>query len=113
MHMQLVTQVLGRIMAQCLIVYTLIKGLLSLLVSKLLVSITRVYQSVANLQLLNQLAKVKQSINHLVANLIIQALLIKVGLMNVLHSLGQVGQQLLTTARQTLQRALNLLKRGN
>ena len=42
-----------------------------------------------------------------------QVLLIKVGLMNVLHSLGQVGQQLLTTARQILQRVLNLLKRGN
>jgi hypothetical protein len=111
--MQLVTQVLGRLMARCLTVYTLIKGLLSLLVSKLRVSITQVYQSVANLQLLNHLAKVKQSINHLVANLIIQAQLIKVGLMNVAHKLGQVGQQLLITVRQTLQRVLNLLKRGN
>ena len=111
--MQLVTQVLGRLMDQCLTVYTLIKGLLSLLVSKLRVSITLVFQSVANLQLLNHLAKVKQSINHLVANLIIQAQLIKVGLMNVAHKLGQVGQQLLITVRQTLQRVLNLLKRGN
>jgi hypothetical protein len=111
--MQLVTQVLGRLMDQCLTVYTLIKGLLLLLASKLRVSITQVSQSVANLQLLNQLAKVKQSINHLVVNLIIQAQLIKVGLMNVAHKLGQVGQQLLTTVRQILQRVLNLLKRGN
>jgi hypothetical protein len=111
--MQLVTQVLGRFMDQCLTVYTLIKGLLSLLVSKLRVSITLVSQSVVNLQILNQLAKVKQSINHLVVNLIIQAQLIKVGLMNVAHKLGQVGQQLLTTVRQILQRVLNLLKRGN
>jgi hypothetical protein len=111
--MQLVTQVLGRLMDQCLTVYTLIKGLLSLLVSKLRVSITQVSQSVANLHLLNHLAKVKQSINHLVANLIIQVLLIKVGLMNVLHRLGQAGQQLLIIVRQTLQRVLNLLKRGN
>jgi hypothetical protein len=111
--MQLVTQVLGRLMDQCLTVYTLIKGLLLLLVSKLLVSITLVSQSVANLQLLSQLAKVKQSINRLVANLIIQVLLIKVGLMNVLHRLGQAGQQLLTTVRQIPQRVLNLLKRGN
>ena len=110
--MQLVTQVLGRLMDQCLTVYTLIKGLLLLLASKLRVSITQVYQSVANLQLLNHLAKVKQSINHLVANLIIQVLLIKVGLMNVLHRLGQAGQQLLIIVRQTLQRVLNLLKRG-
>jgi hypothetical protein len=42
-----------------------------------------------------------------------QVLLIKVGLMNALHNLGQAGQQLLTTARQILQRVLNLLKRGN
>ena len=111
--MQLVTQVLGRLMDQCLTVYTLIKGLLLLLVSKLRVSITQVSQSVANLQLLNHLAKIKQSINHLVANLIIQALLIKVGLMNVLHKVGQVGQQLLIIVRQTLQRVLNLLKQGN
>ena len=111
--MQLVTQVLGRLMDQCLTVYTLIKGLLLLLASKLRVSITQVYQSVANLQLLNQLAKVKQSINHLVVNLIIQAQLIKVGLMNVAHKLGQVGQQLLITVRQILQRAYIALKRGN
>jgi hypothetical protein len=111
--MQLVTRVLGRLMDQCLTVYTLIKGLLLLLVNKLRVSITQVSQSVANLQLLNHHAKVKQSINHLAANLIIQVLLIKVGLMNVLHSLGQGGQQLLTTARQILQRVLNLLKRGS
>jgi hypothetical protein len=110
--MQLVTQVLGRLMDQCLTVYTLIKGLLLLLASKLRVSITQVYQSVANLQLLNHLAKVKQSINHLVANLIIQVLLIKVGLMNVLQSLGQAGQQLLITVRQILQRVYQALKRG-
>jgi hypothetical protein len=111
--MQLVTQVLGRLMDQCLTVYTLIKGLLFTLVSKLRVSITQVYQSVANLQLLNHLAKIKQSIKPCLAQLTNQVLLIKVGLMNVLHSLGQVGQQLLTTVRQILQRVLNLLKRGN
>ena len=111
--MHLATQVLGRLMAQCLTVYTLIKGLLSLLVSKLLVSITQVYQSVVNLQLLNPLAKIKQSINHLVANLIIQVPLMKLGLMNVLHSLGQVGQQLLITVRQIPQRVYKALKRGS
>jgi hypothetical protein len=42
----------------------------------------------------------------LVAQLINQVLLIKLGLMNVLHSLGQGGQQLLTTVRQILQRVL-------
>jgi hypothetical protein len=111
--MQLVTQVLGRLMDQCLTVYTLIKGLLFTLVSKLRVSITLVSQSVANLQLLNHLAKIKQNIKPCLAQLTNQVLLIKVGLMNVLHSLGQVGRQLLTTVRQILQRVLNLLKRGN
>ena len=101
--MQIVMQVLGRLMAQFLIVYTLVKGLLFTLVSKLRVSITQVYQSVANLQILNLLAKIKQSINHLVAHLTIQAQLMKVGLMNVLHKVGRVGQQLLTTARQIRQ----------
>jgi hypothetical protein len=111
--MQLVTQVLGRLMDQCLTVYMLIKGLLSLLVSKLLVSITLVSQSVANLQLLNHLVKIKQSINHLVASLIIQGLLTKVEITIALLNLGAHGQQLLTTVRQIPQRVLNLLKRGN
>ena len=111
--MQIVTQVLGRLMAQCLTVYTLVMGLLFTLVSKLRVSITQVYQSVANLQILNLLAKIKQSIYHLVAHLTIQVQLMKLGLMNVLHKVGQVGQQLLTTARQIRQRVLSLLKRGS
>jgi hypothetical protein len=111
MHMQLVTQVLGRLMAQCLTVCTLIKEQLLLLANKLLVSITLIYQSVATIS--NPLAQIKQSINRLVANLIIQAQLIKVGVMLVLHKVGQLGQQLLTTARQTLQRVYKALKRGH
>ena len=61
----------------------------------------------------SQFVALKLSIKPCHAQLTNQALLIKVGLMNVLHSLGQVGQQLLTTARQILHRVLNLLKRGN
>jgi hypothetical protein len=61
----------------------------------------------------SQLVALKLSIKPYLVQLTNQALLIKVGLMNVLHSLGQVGQQLLTTARQILQRVLNLLKRGS
>ena len=61
----------------------------------------------------SQYVALKLSIKPCHAQLTNQALLIKVGLMNVLHSLGQVGQQLLTTARQILHRVLNLLKRGN
>ena len=61
----------------------------------------------------SQCVALKLSIKLCHAQLTNQALLIKVGLMNVVHSLGQVGQQLLTTVRQILQRVLNLLKRGN
>jgi hypothetical protein len=59
----------------------------------------------------SQFVALRLSIKHLVAQLTNQVLLIKVGLMIVLRKLGQAGQQLLTTARQILQRALNLLKR--
>ena len=61
----------------------------------------------------SQYVALKLSIKPYLVQLTNQALLIKVGLMNVLHSLGQVGQQLLITVRQILQRVLNLLKRGN
>jgi phage-related protein len=60
----------------------------------------------------SQYVALKSSIKPCHAQLTNQALLIKVGIMNVLHSLGQVGQQLVTTVRQILQRVLNLLKRG-
>jgi hypothetical protein len=109
MRMQIVMRVLGQLTAQFIAVYTLIKGLLSLLVSKLLVSITLIYQSVPSI--LNLLAQIKPSINHLVANLITQVQLIKVGLMLVLHKVGQLGQQLLTIAHQILQRVYKALKR--
>ena len=61
----------------------------------------------------SQYVALKSSIKPCHAQLTNQGLLIKVGLMNVLHTVGQVGQQLLTTVRQILQRVLNLLKRGN
>jgi hypothetical protein len=61
----------------------------------------------------SQYVALKLSIKPCLAQLTNQVLLIKVGLMNVLHSLGQGGQHLLTTVRQILQRVLNLLKRGN
>ena len=109
--MQLVTQVLGRLMAQCLTVCTLIKGLLLQLVNSLRVRFTLIYQSVATIS--NPLAQIKQNINRLVAYLISQVPSIKVGVMLVLHKVGQLGQQLLTTARQTLQRVYKALKRGH
>jgi hypothetical protein len=61
----------------------------------------------------SQYAVLKSSIKPCLARLTIVVLLMKLGLMNVLHKVGQVGQQLLITVRQILQRVLSLLKRGN
>ena len=60
-----------------------------------------------------QFVALKLSIKPYLAQLTNQVLLIKVGLMNVLQKVGQVGQQLLITVRQILQRVLSLLKRGS
>jgi hypothetical protein len=60
----------------------------------------------------SQLVALKWNIELCLAQLTRAVLLMKLGLMNVLHKVGQVGQQLLITVRQILQRALNLLKRG-
>jgi hypothetical protein len=110
MYMQLVTQVLGRLMAQCSTVYTLIKEQLLQLVNSLRVRFTHIYQSAATIS--NPLAQIKQSINRLVANLIIQVQLIKAGLIHVLHKVGDLGQQLLTIAHQILQRVKQAFQQG-
>ena len=60
-----------------------------------------------------QFVALKSSIKPCHAQLTNQVLLIKVGLMNVLHSLGQAGQQLLIIVRQILQRVYKVLKRGS
>ena len=108
--MQLVTQVLGRLMDQCLTVYTLIKEQLLQLVNSLRVNYILASLSVVNLW--NRLVKILLNFKVLLAHLITQAQLIKVGLKHVVITSGQIGQQLLTTVRQILQRVLNLLKRG-
>jgi hypothetical protein len=61
----------------------------------------------------SQYVALKSSIKPCHAQLTSQVLLIKVGLMNVLQKVGQVGQQLLITVRQILQRVYKALKRGN
>ena len=60
----------------------------------------------------SQYVALKSSIKPCHAQLTNQVLSMKLGLMIVQHKFGQAGQQLLTTARQILQRVLNLLKRG-
>jgi len=61
----------------------------------------------------SQCVALKLSIELCLAQLTNQVPLMKLGLMTVLHKLGQVGQQVLIIAHQILQRVLNLLKRGN
>jgi hypothetical protein len=111
MFMQIVMQALGRIMDQFLKVYMLVKGLLLQLVSSLRVKYILVSLSVVNLWTL--LVKILMNFKVLLANLITQAQLIKVGLKHVAIISGQIGQQLLTIAHRIRQRVLSLLKRDN
>ena len=109
--MHIVTQLSGRIMALYSQALVWLKVLLYKLVNNLRASYILASLSVGNLWTL--LAKILLSFKVLLANLITQAQLIKVGLKHVAITSGQIGQQLLTTVRQILQRVLNLLKRGN
>ena len=59
----------------------------------------------------SQYVQIKLNIKPYLALFTNQVLLIKVGLLNVLHKVGQLGQQLLTIAHKILQRVLSLLKR--
>ena len=59
----------------------------------------------------SQFAQLKLSIKPLAVQFINQVLLIKVGLMNVLHKLGDLGQQLVTIVLKIRQRVLSLVKR--
>lgn len=111
--MHIVTQIVGRVTALYSQVLAFLKELLYLLVSNLHVRFILAFQSVGNLQLLSHLVQLKLSIKAWLAQFTNQALLIKVGLMNALHKAGDLGQQLLTTARQILQRVKQTLKQGN
>jgi len=79
-------------------------------VNSLRVSFIRVFQNVVNLHLL--LAKTLLNFKALLANLITAVQSIKLALKPVVIISGQIGQQLLTTVRQTLQRVRDLFKRG-
>ena len=59
----------------------------------------------------SQFVAIQLNIKLYLAQFINQVPLIKVGLMTVLHKVGQLGQQLLTIAHKILQRVLSLVKR--
>ena len=109
--MHIVTQLSGRIMALYSQALVWLKEQLLQLVNSLRVNYILVSLSVVNLW--NRLVKISLNFKVLLANLITQVQLIKVGLKHEVITSGQIGQQLLTTVRQILQRVLNLLKRGN
>lgn len=69
-------------------------------------------QSVALLNLFNQFALQLQKVKALLAQFITQALSIKAVLTNVLAKVGELGKQLLTTARQTLQHVKALFSKS-
>jgi uncharacterized membrane protein len=108
--MHIVMQVLGRLMARFITVYTLMGTLLLQLVNNLHAKFTRIYQSVVTLYR-NLLVQLKSNTKPYLAQFTNQGLLIKVGLINVLHKAGDLGQQLLQTAHKIRQRVLVLLKR--
>jgi hypothetical protein len=58
------------------------------------------------------LAQTKLNIKRLVVNLIIQVQLIKVGLIHVAHKAGDLGQQLLITARRIRQHVKQAFQQG-
>ena len=59
----------------------------------------------------SQFAQLKLSIKLYLAQFTNQVLLIKVRLMNVVHKLGDLGQQLVTIVLKIRQRVLSLVKR--
>ena len=109
--MLIVMQLSGRIMALYSQALVWLKVLLYKLVNNLRVNYIRAYLSVVSLW--NLPVKTLLNFKALLANLITQVQLIKVGLKHVVITSGQIGQQLLTTARKIHQRVLSLLKQGN
>jgi hypothetical protein len=98
-------------MAQYIRASLWVKERLSQLVSSSLASITRVFQNVANLQLLNLLrVPTGSNTNLLRVSLTTAGQLIKAVLISVKAKAIQIGSHLLTTVRQISQAALTVFK---
>jgi hypothetical protein len=111
MFMHIVTQLSGRITALFTQALASLKVLLCKLVNNLRVNITRAYQNVRNLHLLNLLrAQTGWKTNPLVVNLTTAVQSIKAAHTYAKAKLTQIGPLPLTIARQTLQRVKQLLK---
>ena len=82
------------------------------LVSCWLVNFIHIFQNVGTLYR-SQLVQLKSNIELCLVQFTNQVPLMKLGLINVLHKVGDLGQRLLQIAHKILQRVLNLLRRGN
>jgi len=110
--MRTVMQRSGQLMVQYIQALGLRIVRLCKLVKPLLASCIHIFQNVVT-QCRNLFARLKLSIKPLAVQYTNQVLLIKVGLINVLHKAGDLGQQLVIIARKIHQRVLALLKQGN
>jgi hypothetical protein len=100
----------GKMASLCTQAWALIMACLCKLVSNLRVAFSQVFLSVVNLWIL--LVKTLLNFKASLASLITVGQSIKVGLKRAATISGQIGQQLATTAHQTLQRVKTLFKRG-
>jgi len=110
--MRIVMQRSGQRMVQYIQALGLQKARLCKLAKPLLANFTHTFQNAVTL-FHNLFAQIKLSIELCLARFTNQVPLMKLGLINVLHKVGDLGQQLVTTVRKILQRVLALLKRGN
>jgi hypothetical protein len=108
--MRTVMQLIGHGMALCTQALMSLKARLYKLVSNLRVSFILASQSAVSL--CNQLVKILSNFKALLASLIIAVQSIKVALKPVVTISGQIGQQLLTIARQIRQRVKQALNKG-
>ena len=111
MFMHIVTQLSGRGMALYTRVLGWLKALLCKLVSNLRVNFIRVSQNA--ISLCNRLVKILSNFKVLLANLITAVQSTKAALKRVVIISGQIGQQLVTTAHQILQRVKAQFKKDN
>lgn len=107
--MRTVMQLIGRGMVQFTQALTWLKAQLCKLVSNLRVKSTQISQSVVSLHL--HLVTILLSFKALLASLTIAVQSIKLALKPVVTISGQIGQQLLTIARQIRQRVTQALRK--
>ena len=108
--MRTVMQRSGQLMVQYIQALGLRIVQLCKLAKPLLANFIHIFQNVVT-QCRNLFVQAKLSIKPLAVQYTNQVLLIKVGLINVLHKAGDLGQQLATIVRKIRQRVLSLVKR--